>query len=185
VFVLDADEFYTRAHQAEMNDVMANPVHADRTAFAFGLRSIWRPPSITARPLLGLEARGGVWSVPVCRGWRYVPGMEYRGNHNSPEAGGVSLASRMLKRWSPVGGVPECVHMGFTASSVDRVAKHKYYQARGEGSEANPQLRASRAKYVACRRAWENWRPGRQASDGLPPGCVVVPYNGPVPEVFR
>jgi hypothetical protein len=56
VFVLDADEFYTRAHQVEMNDVMANPVHSDRTAFAFGLRSIWRPPSI---------ARTG-----RCSGWR-------------------------------------------------------------------------------------------------------------------
>ena len=178
VFVLDADEFYTKAHQREITETMADPANAGYTAFGFGLRSIWRPPGIAHEPLMRFEARGGVWSVPICRGWRWSPGMEYRANHNSPQVGDVSLATRMLKRWGPVGRVPECVHMGFTASPVNRAAKHRYYEARGEGKET---VGKNRAEYVACRRAWETWRPGGR----LPPRCGVVEYTGPIPEVFR
>ncbi len=179
VFIIDSDEFYTWDHQREINDTMASPVNAGYTAFGFGLRSIWRPPSIAHRPLMDLEARGGVWSVPICRGWRWVSGMEYRGNHNSPQVGDTSLASNMLKRWGPPGRVPECVHMGFTAYLAARAAKHRYYEERGEGKTDH------RGKYVACRKAWESWKPGKRNTDGLPSGCLVLPYDGPVPECFR
>lgn len=179
VFVLDADEFYTFAHQREIADTMASPANVGYTAFGFGLRSIWRPPSIAHEPLLAREARGGVWSVPICRGWRWFPGMTYSGNHNSPEVGGASLATRMLKRWGPPGRVPECVHMGFAAPATDRRAKHAYYEARGEGRTDH------RGKYVACRSAWEKWVPGKRATDGLPSGCLVLPYDGPKPECFK
>ena len=104
-------------------------------------------------------------------------GMEYRANHNSPQVGEESLASRMMKRWRPVGKVPECVHMGFAASMEDRQAKHRYYEARGEGKETAGK---NRSEYVACRRAWETWYPGAK----MPRGCGVVLYRGPVPECF-
>ena len=127
----------------------------------------------------GYEATGGVWSVPVCRAWRWLPGMRYGTNHNTPEtdAGFLGQGPRMARLWVK-SGVPQCVHMGFTASLTARKAKHAYYEARGEGREAAGK---NRVGYVACRRAWETWRPG----DALPAGAKVVPYTGPVPECFR
>lgn len=176
VIVCDSDEFYTREDQRRISETLAR---CDRTytACAFGLRTVWRPPSIAHEPLFKWEAKGGVWSVPVCRAWRYVPGMEYRSNHNSPEAGGRSLALRMAKHWRPED--PACAHLGFAASLEARQAKHRYYEARGEGKTDH------RGKYVACRRAWETWTRGRHATANLPPGCLVLPWRWPVPEVFR
>jgi hypothetical protein len=64
---------------------------------------------------------------------------------------------------------PECVHLGFASGGKARAAKHRYYEARGESR--------TRAMYVECRRAWERGQ--------LPVGASVIPYTGPIPEVFR
>lgn len=175
VVVLDADEFYTKNDQARVTDALARaPRHFD--ACAFGLRSIWRPPSIADGPLFKYEAKGGVWSVPICRAWRWSPGLTYRTNHNTPEDAGGPLTNRMVRYWAD--GHPACVHMGYAAGLTARRAKRRYYEGRGEGQET---VGRNRAPYVACRLAWETWRPG----DELPAGARVVEYTGPVPEVFR
>ena len=76
--------------------------------------------------------------------------------------------------------MPECIHLGYASSQENRRAKADYYKARGEGSEGG-RIGRKRSMYVSCRDAHLGWKPG----DTLPHGAQVLPYEGPVPEVFR
>lgn len=173
VFVLDADEFYTREDQRRVVEVMANS-HQWYTAFRFRQREIWRPASIADQPLLQFEVVGGFWEMVHTRGWRFVRGMRYRNNHNYPEnTRCISLAHPMVRAEDKL-DKPHCVHLAFASLARMRAAKNAYYVARGEGKADR------RGAYVEARAAFETWQPG----DVLPGGAEVVPYTGPVPEVF-
>lgn len=176
VVVLDADEFYPREDQEAVNSLVTqNPTW---TGFCLPHREVWRPPSQAVGPLFAREVRGGFWGIPYCRVWPFVRGMRYFDNHNTP-------AEPFRGRWRPLdrnlwrgekilAGTPQMVHLGFAASLRSRQAKHRYYEARGEGRTDR------RGWYVDSRRAWETWAPG----DALPRGAEVVPWVGPVPECF-
>lgn len=172
VIVIDADEFYTKHHQAEVVRI-ANKfarVQSRPMGFRFRQRHIWMPPSIANgnHLLFRYEVTGGYWAVPHTRVWQWRPGMRYQSNHNTPEG----YTTKNLESSS---GMPECIHMGFASALQSRQAKHKYYVARGEG------VRDRRQMYVDCRSAFETWRPGIN----LPHGAKVIDYKGPVPEVFQ
>lgn len=172
VVVLDADEFYPREYQPRILN-MATPFNS-KDAFVFKHRDVWRPKSIQHLPLFSHEVRGGFWAIPYCRLWRWREGMRYVLNHNSPEVGGRGMDKRMM-RFDDDPLSPEFVHMAFASSRVNRAAKHRYYEARGEGRTDH------RRWYVDSRAAFETWRPGK----GLPRGAEVFPYSGIIPECFR
>lgn len=170
LIVLDADEFYALQHQANitrmLSDLAEIPVLLNQ-------RHVWRPPSISARPLFKLEAVRGYWGVPHLRIWPWRRGSRYVDNHNylmGPR--GEDLRSKMMRLMSAP--IAECVHLGFASSARTRRSKHRYYVARGEGAGDG------RQKYVECREAWETWTPGAK----LPHRANVIPYEGPVPEAF-
>lgn len=133
-------------------------------------------------PLFSQEVIGGYWQVPHTRIWKYIPGMRHVRNHNWPEVDGRYLTSGMARidLDPPHVPRPQCVHLGYASSSRNRKAKADYYLARGEGSEGG-RVGRKRSMYVDCRDAHLNWKPG----DVLPHGARVLPYDGPVPEVFR
>lgn len=170
VIVLDADEFYTRADQRRINEQLAA---IDSTEGIDGVllrqRHLWRPPSLIDMDPFHAEVCGGYWNIPHCRIWRWRRGMRYSTNHNTPFPGGFAQSSVSVAI-----GTGDCVHMGFASSLAARASKHRYYEARGEGS------RDHRGWYVECRAAWERWKIG----DDLPHGAYVKPYDGPIPEVF-
>ncbi len=171
--VLDADEFYAKRDQSLVNATLAaNP---RPTGFVFRHREVWRPPSCAKLPLFSQEAIDGFWAIPYCRWWRWKPGLRYARNHNTPEDADGIGQDRALARYDRVPRAPQMVHLGFASSLASREAKHRYYQARGEGKEDK------RGWYVSSRRAWERWRVGMP----LPRGARVVPYSGPIPECFR
>jgi len=173
VFVLDADEFYSRNSQKQVNDLLCL-TNGGYNAFIFKQRHIWHPQSINEQPLFQYEVMGGYWDVPHCRGWRWCPGMRYNHNHNTPEnAQGVSLDA-MVKRYDKKRTTPYCVHMGFAANRMLRSAKHKYYVARGEGAADGRQW------YVDCRQAFETWQPNQH----LPHKASIKPFDGEIPEAF-
>lgn len=164
LIVIDADEFWPKKSQELVTKVAtAFPKH---TAFDFCRREIWRPPN-TKCGLFDLEVTGGYWSIPHTRVWRWQPGLTYH-EHNTPG----TLHKKLVQLGRAV-GVEYC-HMGFT-SMRGRAAKHRYYETRGEGKTDH------RGWYVECRRAWETWERG----DTLPHGARVIPYSGPVPEIFQ
>ena len=174
VFVLDADEYYPRSTQIDINSCMQGCSLA-HNSFLFKQRHIWYPESLHEQSMFCYEVVGGYWAVPHCRGWRWISGMQYRNNHNTPETpNGVSLGSTML-RFDKLPNHIECIHLGFASSTKLRAAKHHYYVARGEGAKDGRQW------YVDCRSAFETWEPGQP----LPYGAKVIPYLGPVPEVFQ
>jgi hypothetical protein len=174
LIVIDADEFYTLAHQQHINDICQRSLKPSCRGICFKQRHIWYPISLREKGVspLGYEVSGGYWDVPHVRVWIWKPGMHYAGNHNTPIYPGVMPPLRRLDR-NP--GMPQCVHMGFASDPRLRKAKHQYYIARGEGKVDRRQM------YVDCRAAFDSWEPGRP----LPHNACVVPYNGPVPEVFR
>ena len=178
IWVLDADEFYRHQAQADISQLMGMYLPRGFTAFCFRYRSPWRPPAYTKFPLFTYEVLGGFWEIPLCRGWRWLPGMRYSKNHNTPEtSSGVLLDARMYrfdKVYRP--GYPECAHLSYASSLWARRAKHRYYAARGEGKVD------FRGWYVESRAAWEVWDPEKTV---LPHGAHVVPYAGPVPECFE
>lgn len=181
--VLDADEFYTRQDQLNINTVCSAANHF--SAYLFPQRHIWYPPSRVGSdiPLMSDEVVGGYWGVPHYRVWRWTKGLHYSRNHNWPETSNDVFLNRRSLRYDRSTrlyhslnlSVPTCVHMGFASSLVSRKAKHEYYKARGEG------MGDSRGMYVECRSAYESWVEGEQ----LPHGAKVVPYTGPILEVFR
>jgi hypothetical protein len=172
--VLDGDEFYTYRHQRTITTLM--PRYKNKTAFIFNRREIWRPPSIVDNPLMGLEVIGGFWKIPCCHWWKWFPGVTYldNNNHNTPSVGGSSLLNGVVKLDKGKSG-PQMVHMGFAAMRKTRMAKNLYYETRGEGKTDH------RGWYVKSRAAFDTWKP----SDILPRGASVIPYEGPVPEIFQ
>lgn len=180
--VLDADEFYSRWSQKELNRLVE--LNRQATGFIIKRHDIWRPPSIVNRPLFESQVVGGFWDILSCHCWRWVSGIRYGGNHNTPEANGlpaegrnihVPLNAAMMRLDRLPLPVVECCHMGFASSLRVRQAKHAYYRERGEGRTDR------RGWYVESRRAWESWKPG----DHLPRGARVVSFQGEVPECFR
>lgn len=175
VMVLDADEFYTHEHQRLVNQMVRKCIPPGWTCVRFRQRNIWHPPSLAGRcGLFEYEAVRAYWSVPHCRAWMWYAGMRYRKNHNWPQDANGNLLHRRMVKFEH-SGHPQCVHLGFASTLRARHAKHRYYVQRGEGR------RDKRQKYVDCRRAFEQWQPG----DGLPHGGRVIPYKGPIPEVFH
>jgi len=174
LWVLDADEFYTKRDQKRIMEVM-DVYRRARSAFCFKHRHPWHPPSVRHLPWNSYEVRGGFWDIPLCRGWRWERGLVYESNHNTPQAPDGRMLDGLMKRFDGRAGYPECVHMAFAADVASRHAKHAYYAARGEGRVD------FRGWYVKSRTAYETWKPG----DVLPRGAQVVPYSGVIPEAFR
>lgn len=171
--VLDADEFYTYQDQERLITYMRR--HPQYDSFIFPRRDIWRPPSIIDQPLMQYEVVDGFWGIPCCHWWRWGPGVCYKDCHNTPErADGTPLNSRRVYLHKDP-GMPQMVHMGFAAERRMRAAKNRYYAGRGEAHDKE------RRWYVKSRKYFETWRP----RTSLPNGAKVIPYNGPVPEVFR
>lgn len=173
--VLDADEFYANNAQGHLNALM-NGVDLQRhEAVVLRHREIWRPPSVMSDPLFSREVVGGFWSIPYCRVWRWSPGLTYAQNHNTPETPtGRPLDRTLFRGDSPGLRYPGMIHLGFASAARNRVAKNRYYEHRGEGRTDH------RGWYVESRAAWQDWQEG----DRLPRGAMVIPYTGPVPEVF-
>ncbi len=171
VIVLDADEFYTREHQAWLLRVMRKK--PEYSSFIFQRRELWRPPSIVEEPLMSLEVVGGFWGIPCCHWWRWQSGMNHFHCHNTPYTkDGVPMNKEICDMRGKAG--PQMVHMGFASQRVTRLAKNKYYEERGEAQDK------LRRWYTFSRAAWKHWRPGVE----LPHDAKVIKYDGPVPEVF-
>lgn len=171
VLALDADEFYPLSDQEKIMLLMGK---SQKKGFTFAYRNIWRPPSIVDQPLFRWEVIGRFWKVLVCKFWRWSPGICYKNNHNSPEVNGV-LLNRSLERFDRKSRYPQFVHMGFAGKKEMRLAKNQYYVTRGEGRTDH------RGRYVKSRAAFENWVLGQT----LPNNDRVIPYKGPIPEVFQ
>lgn len=170
--VLDADEFYPKLVQGEIPRVVKQ--FPQCTGFSFKHREIWHPACLKSEPLFKYEVTGGFWDIPYCRVWKWSLGLRYKSNHNTPETADGKLLDLAMKRMDYRSGMPEFVHMGFASDPKIRAAKNKYYVARGEGKTDHRQW------YVDSRKCFETWKPG----DKLPKGAKVIPYTGPVPEVF-
>lgn len=173
VMVLDADEFYTKTDQVRIVDLMGR--YTRFNAFRFGQREIWRPPSIADQPLFQYQVTGQVFSITHVRGWRWRNGLRYGQNHNYLEYPGGQYVNSTLKRFDLNPELPQCIHMGFASKGIYRNAKNRYYVERGEGRNDH------RQKYVDARNSFATWEPGYD----LPHGCQVIPYDGPIPEVFQ
>lgn len=208
--VLDADEFYTKQDQETISNILDHTLNKRQprlsykgSAFQFNQRHIWYPPSLQTDPLkhkeyypFSHEVVGGYWEVVHTRVWKWEPGLQYVQNHNWPEdRRGVLLIHKgeaqmrndrrvhyslmkMVERGIPV---PQCIHMGYASNMTNRRAKHSYYVNRGEGKENNSTLRRRRSVYVDCRNDWDVWEPGIS----LRHEARVIPYTGPIPEVFQ
>lgn len=168
ILALDADEFYTLLHQSEIHRLM---VSLNKEGLLIGYHNIWRPPSIREHSLMELEVVGKFWSIGVCKLWKWFPGLCYNGNHNAPYHDGVYSNRNMKFMTGP--NDPKFVHMGFASFAKFRNAKNQYYSDRGELQDT--------PHYVRSRGAFRDWKPG----DELPNGDKVIPYMGPIPEVFR
>lgn len=179
IIVIDADEFWTYDHQSNVLEWMS----ADKNKLAFSAqhREIWYPPSVKDKPLFSYEVKGGFWDILYCRMWKWVDGMRYCGNHNTPSLpNGIPFDRRMKNHtvYEQYGRgrvwIPQYVHMGFASQLKNRQAKNRYYEARGEAVDPR------RKWYTESRACFETWKPG----DTLPRGAQVVPYDGPIPECF-
>lgn len=168
---LDADEFYMKADQPKVEARMRWSAGQGYDGTIFRYRHLWRPPSMPDWSPFAWEVRGGFWAIPHCHGWRWQEGMRHDGNHMNPSYGGQPPRMVNLARDSDA---PQCVHMAFASELKGRRAKHAYYVGRGEG------VTDHRGWYVESRAAWETWLPGAP----LPRGAQVLPYEGPIPEVF-
>jgi glycosyltransferase involved in cell wall biosynthesis len=180
IIVVDADEFYPTDVQEKIVDRLEG-ISRDRLGVRVKQRHVWRPPG--ADPTVGMFARevvGGYWDVPHCRIWRWVPRMRHVSSHNWPDDRGGRMDRAIVRLDATEGDKYQLVHTGYAAGGPGRVAKHRYYVARGEGSETG-RIGKRRRMYLRCRDAWENWEEGMP----LPDGARVVEYRGPIPEVFR
>lgn len=165
VVILDADEFYMKADQQKINQMMAFSNHVYH---CFGFTHIWHPPSLYDKPLFSHEIRGGFWKMDHMKGFRLVPGMRYTDCHQHPRhPKGIDSLARHKQ--------PNCIHMAFASEENKRIAKHVYYEKRGEKVDPN------RAWYCTSRNLFSRWKPG----DKLPRGVEVLPYAGPIPEALH
>lgn len=176
IITADDDEFWSKANQIHCIEYM----NKDKVkwAYSFRHREIWHPPSVSDEPLMKYEVVGGFWDILYCRGWRWIHGMRYVNNHNTPVTISGIPMDRSLKdhrkRTLSNMVVPQFVHMGFASDPIFRKAKNSYYKERGEG------ITDHRKWYVESRDAFATWKPG----DTLPRGAVVMPYTGEIPECF-
>lgn len=174
VINVDADEFYTHHDQVRLLKVMR--AHPDYDSFIFNRREVWRSPRMAEYvPLFSYEVVGGFWGIPCCHWWRWRPGMHHRLCHNTAYTADDRPMNKRVFDARSLANMPEMVHMGFAAWKETRLAKNKYYANRGEA--VDPQ----RAWYCESRAAWKEWKPGVK----LPRGAKVIPYQGPVPEIFK
>lgn len=174
--VLDADEFYTKTGQNQLNRWMMQKLHSG-TGFVFRHREIWYPPYLreAQAPLFDKEVVGGFWDIPYCRVWKWMEGLSYASNHNTPSMSSGQLLDYRLKRCENTPHAPYMIHMGFASSLVSRTAKNRYYETRGEAVDPK------RSWYCASRTAFESWNPNTI----LPRGARVIPYSGNIPECFK
>lgn len=173
LITLDADEFYTHLDQHRVLEYMRSTLPI-MDGCIFHRRDIWRPPSIVNHPLFELEVVGGFWQIACCHWWKWSPGIHYTTSHNTPAKADGSLM-QYIQRYSKSNIHPQMIHLGFAASKDKRLAKNRYYQARGEG------VTDDRLWYVQSRAAFETWTPGKR----MPHRATVVPYKGRIPEVFQ
>lgn len=173
IIVLDADEFYTKADQSLVLQWMRR--YPETPSFVFRKREVWRPPSIADQPLFQYEAVGGFWKIPCCHWWRWSPGLNHQDCHNTPSDARGRPINNPQEFFSDNPNSPQMIHLGYAASKGARLAKNRYYADRGE------RVDPKRGWYVESRSAWEGWELG----DKLPHDAEVIPYRGPVPEVFR
>lgn len=173
IVVLDADEFYTREHQEKA--IWYTNKYPHSKCWRFRQREIWRPQSIADNGLFELEVVGGYWEVRHTRFFRWEQGLKYTDNHNWPCLNGVPAINQMKKLDKDSRCSVECVHLGFASLAKMRTAKTNYYVARGEGNGDG------RSMYIDCKRSFDQWEPGFS----LPHGARVIPYHGPIPEVFQ
>lgn len=175
ILPIDADEMWPK--QSQKDAVALFEQRKPHDGYIFNMRTIWHPPSVADQPLLRWEALGSVFKVPAARAWRWERGMAYKG-HNNPSYKteyGAYLPSRNFYRADLKDKHIQWLHMGFASKAKNRIAKNRYYVARGEG------VTDHRQKYVDARAAFETW----QLGDRMPTGCRVVPYLGSVPECFE
>lgn len=174
VIMLDADEFYAKEDQRKVNEYL-EAMPKQHTSAIFRKREIWRPPSIAHEPVPRWEAYRGFWGIPCCHWWRWESGMHHRDCHNTPTLPSGEPVNRSAKWYDKDPNAPQMLHMGFASKARTRLAKNRYYADRGESTDP------LRSWHVEARAEWEAWTPGKQ----LLRGGVVVPYYGPIPEVFR
>lgn len=178
IVVVDADEFWPKDCQYELIQLLKRT--KGKLGFSTNHKEIWHPPSVSKEPLFKYEVKGGFWDILYCRVWKYVKGMRYVRNHNTPVGtNGVSF-ERLMRNHQHIPAdlqkeLPYFVHMGFASNPENRRAKNEYYKARGEAVDDR------RRWYTESRDCFNTWRPG----DRLPRGAEVVPYTGIIPECFR
>ena len=183
--ILDGDEFWTHGAQLNFNKWVG--LSKTKLAYSFQHREIWYPPYLRERKhnIFDFEVVGGFWDILYCRGWRWVKGMRYKDNHNTPTTpDGVSM-DKFLKHHNKKAiwisnntnylNAPQFVHMGFASNLTMRSAKNRYYEDRGESKDRK------RMWYTESRKAWESWTP----SVYLPKNAKIRKYDGDIPEVFR
>lgn len=165
--VLDADEFYCYDDQELINSTLHHTSYG-KHMYCFQFTHIWHPLSVSTEPLFKYEVVGGFWDMRHMKAVRWTDGMRYESNHQRPTAG---------SGWGKVVmyDEPHCFHMAFASEATKRVAKHRYYERRGEAVDMR------RRWYVTSRRCFQTWKPG----DRLPRGAHVELYQGKIPEVFR
>ncbi len=171
VVMLDADEMYTKPHQHLMNVCLKES--SGYLGACFRQREIWRPPSIVDQPLLSWEVVGGLWRMHHTHCWKWAYGTKHLLSHVWPQTPTGLLMNRHVARYDVHPNTPEYVHLGWASQTRTRMAKTRYYHARGEGKDDG------RKHWMECRDAWERW-----PETPLPHGGRVLPYNGPVPEIL-
>jgi hypothetical protein len=173
IITVDADEFYPLSVQQSLPRFLQRVAAGVYTGIVLHYHNVWHPPSISDQEKFQWEIVGKLWRVIVCKIWKWRPGTCYKSNHNSPEHDGV-LLNRKMKR-ADINNKSLCfVHMGFAGKLETRIAKNRYYVERGEGVSDH------RGAYVRSRASFEKWKPG----DSLTGDDKLIPYEGPIPEVF-
>lgn len=169
VIVFDADEFLRRDDLRNVLDRMTS----------------WRLPGVLRIPHIHFWRtpqqfiRGGYFDTPHNRIYRWAKGAKYVKNHNHPERpDGVMLHTvqtkafpRLLKQvahgWCHT--EPVFLHYGFCKSRENMWDKTAYYVARGEEQ--------TRPLIIKNRRSW--------FYEGVPEGCVLLPWAGGQPEALQ
>jgi hypothetical protein len=176
---IDCDEFWPYESQKSIEEWLTSDIH--KWSFSFQHREIWHPPALCDEPLFKYEISGGFWDILYCRAFKYIDGMTYRDNHNTPVTNRGQVLTEKIKdhrkyrllnnHFKP----PQYVHMGFACSVKNRVAKNEYYRQRGEMYDSK------RSWYTESRAYFESWKPGEK----LPKDVQVIEYKGPIPECFE
>jgi hypothetical protein len=178
MWVVDADECYTKADL----ETIKNEVMEKRDVEIWSFRDAKDPKRrgiIHFWHGINKHVVGGYWDIPHDRIFKYTPGMKYTTNHNMPAKPNGTMIDRKIVKTATTNIM--CYHLGFAKDVSNMEDKTQYYINRGEGKEANSLVRQRRQMYVDCRKAWFEWKEGKQ----LPHGARVLPWNGPWPEVLK